>query len=260
MASIRTSLGADGAVLHVLLDQPKANVLSMAMMTEIADALAAHRDRKSLKLVVLRGAGGNFSFGASVPEHQRDTAPAMLKQFHELVRRVAGYVVPVASLVEGRCLGGAFELVLASHFVFATPNAVFACPEIKLGVIPPVLSVLGPSRLGAPLAEQMLLTGMEIDARRAHAAGLVTEIVADAGGDPGEWLLAWFGRTLAPLSAFSLREATWAAREGSGMRTSLGAALDAVEARYVERLLPSQDGNEGIAAFLAKRPPKWVDA
>lgn len=259
MASIRTSLAADGAVLHVVLDQPKANVLSMAMMTEIADALGAHRDRKGLRLVVLRGAGGNFSFGASVPEHQRATAAAMLKQFHELVRRVAGYVVPVASLVEGRCLGGAFELVLASHFVFATSNAVFACPEIKLGVIPPVLSVLGPSRLGAPLAEQMLLTGMEIDARRAHAAGLVAEIVPD-GRDPEEWLLAWYGRTLAPLSAFSLREATWAAREGSGTLACLGAALEAVEARYVERLLPSHDGNEGIEAFLAKRPPKWVDA
>lgn len=259
MAAIRTSLVADGAVLSVLLDQPKANVLSMAMMTEIADALVAHRDANSLKLVVLRGAGGNFSFGASVPEHKRETAAAMLKQFHGLVRRVAGYVVPVASLVEGRCLGGAFELVLASHFVFATPNAVFACPEIKLGVIPPVLSVLGPSRLGAPLAEQMLLTGAEIDARRAHAAGLVAEIVPD-GRDPEEWLLAWFTRTLAPLSAFSLREATWAAREGAGIRTQLGSTLDAVEARYVERLLPSHDGNEGIEAFLAKRTPKWVDA
>lgn len=105
----------------------------------------------------------------------------------------------------------------------------------------------------------MLLTGAEIDARRAHAAGLVAEIVPE-GRDPEEWLLAWFTRTLAPLSAFSLREATWAAREGAGIRTQLGSTLDAVEARYVERLLPSHDGNEGIEAFLAKRTPKWVDA
>lgn len=259
MSSIRTSRLADGAVLLVLLDQPRGNVLSMAMMAELEDVFARHRDERALKLVVLRGAGGNFSFGASVPEHERTAAPRMLAQFHRLVRLVASHPIPVASLVEGRCLGGAFELVLASNFVFATPNAIFACPEIKLGVVPPVLSVLGATRLGAPLAEEMLLTGAEIDARRAHAASFVAHVVPE-GDDPERWLLDWFAKSLAPLSAFSLREATWAAREGSGVLARLGAPLDAVEARYVERLLPSHDGNEGIAAFLAKRPPRWVDA
>ena len=65
---------------------------------------------------------------------------------------------------------------------------------------------------------------------------------------------------LSSISAFSLREATFAARQGSGLLASLGAPLEAAEKRYVERLLPSHDGNEGIEAFLAKRPPKWVDA
>jgi cyclohexa-1,5-dienecarbonyl-CoA hydratase len=259
MAAIQTARHAGGAVLAITLDQPRANVLSMAMMREIEAALVADRDHRDTKLVVLRGAGGNFSFGASVPEHKRETAPAMLAAFHGLVRLVASHPVPVASLVEGRCLGGAFELVLASHFVFATTKAVFACPEIKLGVIPPVLSVLGPGRLGGPLAEQMLLTGMEIDAARARAAGFVADLVPE-GGDPQEWLLAWFAANLAPLSAFSLREATHAARHGSGMLASLGAPLDAAERRYVGRLLPIHDGNEGIEAFLAKRAPTWTGA
>lgn len=259
MGAIQASRLADGAVLRILLDQPRANVLSMAMMAEIEEALSACRDDKKLKLVVLRGAGGNFSFGASVPEHKRETAPSMLAAFHELVRLVASHPVPVASLVEGRCLGGAFELVLASHLVFATSGAVFACPEIKLGVIPPVLSVLGPGRLGGPLTEQMLLTGMEIDARRAHASGFVADLIPD-DQEPDAWLLAWFAKNLAPLSAFSLREATHAARHGSGILTNLGAPLEAAERRYIERLLPSHDGNEGIEAFIAKRPAKWIDA
>lgn len=249
----------DGGILHILLSEPRANVLSMAMMRGIEGALETHRDRQGLKLVVLRGAGGNFSFGASVPEHRRESAPGMLSAFHRLVRAVASYPVPVAALVEGRCLGGAFELALASHLVFATPNAIFACPEVKLGVIPPVLCVLGHHRLGGPLAEKMILTGAELDATRAAACGLVAESLPDSG-NPEEWLLAWYDKHLAPLSAFSLREVTWAARRGSGILESLGAPLSALEERYVTRLLPSHDGNEGIEAFLAKRPPRWTDA
>ncbi len=228
------------------------------MMTEIGDALNAHCADQELKLVVLRGAGGNFSFGASVLEHRRESASTMLAGFHDLIRDVARFPVPVACLVEGQCLGGAFELALASHFVFPTEKAIFACPEIKLGVVAPVLSVLGHHRLGGALAEQMLLTGCEIDAARAWACGFATEVIPD-DGDLDTWLLTWFHKNLAPLSAFSLREATRAARQGSGMLASLGTPLDAAERRYLERLLPSHDGNEGIEAFLAKRAPVWTN-
>jgi DHA2 family multidrug resistance protein len=67
----------------------------------------------------------------------------MLAAFHRTIRAVAAFPVPVAALVEGRCLGGAFELALACHYLFAKESAVFACPEVKLGVVPPVLAVLG---------------------------------------------------------------------------------------------------------------------
>jgi cyclohexa-1,5-dienecarbonyl-CoA hydratase len=263
-ATIEASLLESDTVLSLVLNQPRANVLSMAMMAELRDALAAHRGDARLKLAVVRGAGNNFSFGASVAEHERASAPGMLAGFNELVRDVAGFPVPVAALVLGRCLGGAFELALACHFVFAAPSAVFACPEIKLGVVPPVLAVIGPHRLGAPLAERMVMTGAELGAVEAQLRGLVVELLPeDAGGQDGlalGFVVEWYRRTLAPLSAFSLREATHAARHGSGMLVSLGEPLLAAERRYLERLLPSHDGNEGIAAFLAKRPPAWVDA
>lgn len=252
-------LERDGALVTIVLSAPKANVLTMAMMGEIAAALEAHRERGDLKLVVLRGAGGNFSFGASVPEHLPATAAEMLRTFHRLARSIANYPVPVASLVEGRCLGGAFELVLASHLVFATPNVVFACPEVKLGVVPPVLSVLGPHRLGSALTERLLLTGAELDAARAAAIGMVSELLP-AEREPGEWLLAWYDQNLAPLSSFALREATWAGRHGSGLLQSIGVPLDEAEARYLARIVPSHDANEGLAAFIARRAPRWTGA
>ncbi len=255
----RAELIEHGTVLRIVMDKPKGNVLSRAMMSELAATLAAHRDLPHLRLVILRGAGGHFSFGAAVEEHVPELAAAMLAEFHAFIRALAAYPVPVAALVEGRCLGGAFETVLACHLVFAASNARFGCPEIKLGVFPPVLAAAGALRLGGALAERLLVTGDELDAAAAARAGLVARVLED-GTDPEAAVLEWYRERLAPLSAFSLRAATRAAREGSGLLAALGAPLDAAERLYLERLVPSYDGNEGVAAFLARRAPVWKDA
>jgi cyclohexa-1,5-dienecarbonyl-CoA hydratase len=247
----------DGTLLRLVLDRPKGNVLDGALMCEVATTLAAHRYDPHLRLVVIRGAGGHFSFGASVEEHRPEQAPAMLATFHGLARDLAAYPVPVAALVEGRCLGGAFELVLCCHLVFATESAVFACPEIRLGVFPPVLAAIGRLRLGGALAERLLVTGGELEARAAERAGLVTAVLE---GDPEEALLRWYRETLRPLSAFALRQATRAARLGSGLLEALAGPLHALEAQYLHEVLASHDGHEGIEAFLARRPPQWRDA
>jgi enoyl-CoA hydratase/carnithine racemase len=143
--------------------------------------------------------------------------------------------------------------------VFATPTAIMGCPEIKLGVVPPVLAVLGPLRLGGALSERLLLTGTDLDTAAAERAGLLAAVVPPEG-DAEAWVLGWYRKVLAPLSAFSLREAVLTSRATSGMFAALDEPLQAAERRYVERLLPSRDANEGIDAFLEKRAPRWVDA
>jgi len=248
-----------GRVLRGRLNQPKANVLTGAMMREIRGALSAHGSDPSLKLAIIRGTGGQFSFGASVEEHRRDQVAGMLRTFHALIRDVASYPVPVAALVEGRCLGGAFELVLACHIVHATATATFACPEITLGVFPPVLAAIGARRLGGPLAERLMMTGESLDAVAAERAGLVARVVAPSE-DPEAAMLAWYREHLAPLSAFAIRQAVRAGRLGSGLIDALGAPLDALERRYLDEVVASRDGNEGIEAFLARRAPVWRDA
>ena len=249
----------DGGVLWLTLEQPKGNILTIEMVTELGAALEAHRDRRELKLVVLRGAGGNFSFGASVEEHRRETAPEMLAGFHGFIRELAAYPVPTVALVEGSCLGGGFEVAICCHFLFATAGARFACPEIKLGVFPPVLAAIGGRRLGGLAAERLLLTGDTLGAEEAGRLGLLAGLVA-GGEDPRQALLAWYQKRLAPLSAFALRQGTAAARRASGFLDDLDRALAAAEELYLERLLPSHDGNEGIEAFLEKRRPVWKDA
>jgi cyclohexa-1,5-dienecarbonyl-CoA hydratase len=256
--SIAVAMEEGGTILSIVLNRPKGNVLTGDLLREVESALDAHRADRHLRLVTIRGAGGHFSFGASVEEHRRDAVADMLRTFHRVVRAVAAYPVPVAALVEGRCLGGAFELALCCHLVFAAEDARFACPEIKLGVIPPVFAVVGPRRLPGALAERLLLTGGELDATAAASAGFATPLAPNQ--DAHDALLAWYRTHLAPLSALALREATAAGRRASGLLDALEEPLASVERQYLDRVATSHDGNEGIEAFLARRTPRWEDA
>jgi cyclohexa-1,5-dienecarbonyl-CoA hydratase len=253
--TLRAQLVEGGTLLEIVLDQPKGNVLTSRMMAEISTALDAHAEAPELRMVLLRGAGGHFSYGASIEEHRKDRAPALLAAFHRLIRRLAAYPVPVAALVDGQCLGGGFELVLACHFLFATPEAHFGCPEIKLGVFPPVLAAIGARQLGGLAAERLLLTGEPVDASQAWRLGFLTRVLEN--GEPREELLAWYRQALAPLSAFALRQGTRALRQTTGFLADLDRTLEATERQYVEEILPSHDGNEGVEAFLARRKPEW---
>ncbi len=248
----------DGTLLRLVLDRPKGNVLTLEMMKALSEALTDQKDNSHLRMVFIRGAGKHFSFGASVEEHQKEQAPSMLAGFHAMIRQVAAYPVPIAALVEGSCLGGAFELILACHFVFAAPSANMGCPEIKLGVFPPVLAAIGSYRLGGPLTEQLVLTGATIDAVAAEKAGLVAAVFK--GENPEEELLEWYRKNLRPLSAFSIRQANRVTRMGSGMIKALEDPLDQIERQYIDEVLASHDGNEGIASFIERRKPTWKDS
>ena len=257
--TIAARLDPGSGILWLTLDQPKGNILTIEMVGELGAALDAHREVAGLKLVVLRGAGGNFSFGASVEEHRKSQAPAMLAGFHRFIRDLSAYPVPTAALVEGNCLGGGFEVAICCHFILATAGARFACPEIKLGVFPPVLAAIGAQRLGGLAAERLLLTGETLGAEEANRLGLLSALIA-SDEDPAEALLAWYRKRLEPLSAYALRQATAAVRRASGFLDDLDRALTAAEELYLGQLLPSHDGNEGIEAFLEKRRPAWRDA
>jgi cyclohexa-1,5-dienecarbonyl-CoA hydratase len=255
---VNATLLEEGTLLRLVLDRPKGNVLTMEMMQALSKELAVQSINPHLRMVILRGAGNHFSFGASVEEHRKEHAPSMLAGFHTMIRQVAGYPAPIAALVEGSCLGGAFELILACHYVFAAPSASLGCPEIKLGVFPPVLAAIGAQRLGGPLAEKLISTGMTIDAATAEKAGLISAIFS--GGNPEEELMEWYRKNLRPLSAFAIRQNIRAARIGSGLLIALQELLTKIERQYVDEVLASHDGNEGISAFLERRKPIWQDS
>jgi cyclohexa-1,5-dienecarbonyl-CoA hydratase len=248
---LRVWIERDGALLRVRLARPKANIVDAAMIAALAAAFDEHRATASLRGALLDAEGPHFSFGASVEEHMPDRCAGMLSSLHALLVMMLEFPVPILAAAQGQCLGGGLELALACGPVFAAPDAQFGQPEIKLGVFAPAASVLLPYRVNQPAAEDLLLSGRSISGEHAKTIGLAHTVAAD----PGAAALAYFDEHLAPRSGAALGCALAAAR--AALVADVRRRLADVEQLYLERLMKTRDANEGLAAFLAKRPPKW---
>ena len=234
---------------------PKGNIITAEMVAALTQALEplAHDDH--LKLITIEGAGADFSFGASVPEHAPGQIERVLPEMHALIYALLAIPVPTAAVVRGRCLGGGFELALACDFIFAEATATFGLPEIALGVFPPAASALLPARIGTARATSAILTGKPRLAAEWRAMGLLEEIAPDGGVAAA--VDRWFAGALQPRSAAALRHATEAAR--LSLVRHVHAVLPDLERLYLVDLMGTRDAAEGIAAFLEKREPRWTD-
>ena len=248
---LKVALERDGALLRLTLARPKANIVDAAMIGALSAALARHETGRAIRAVLLDAEGPHFSFGASVEEHLPASCAAMLAALHALVVAMIEFPAPILVAVRGQCLGGGLEVAMAGSMIFAAPDAQLGQPEMKLGVFAPAASVLLPYRVNAAVAEDLLLSGRSVGAAEAREIGLV-HTIAD---DPTAAALAWFDAHLAGKSAASVRYALRAARLAriEAIRTGLAA----VEKLYLQGLMNTRDANEGLTAFLARRPPVW---
>jgi cyclohexa-1,5-dienecarbonyl-CoA hydratase len=251
-APLKSWLERDGALLRLRLARPKANLIDASMIAALSAALAAHRETVGLRAALLDAEGAHFSFGASVEEHLPDQCADMLASLHALVRAMLEWPVPILVAIRGQCLGGGLEVAMAGSLLFASPDAKLGQPEIRLGVFAPAASCLLPMRVGQAAAEDMLFSGRSIDASEALALGLVSAL-AD---DPSAHALDWFDRHLADKSAKSLALAVRAVR--APYRDEAVRRIAEVERLYLEVLMSTHDANEGLNAFIARRPPQWA--
>jgi cyclohexa-1,5-dienecarbonyl-CoA hydratase len=249
---VRHAVSADGAVHTITLDKPPGNVIDIALCDRLRPAIDDAATAGEGKVLVIRGAGKHFSFGASVEEHLPDKAPDMLAALGGVIRDLIAFPYPTVAGVQGSCLGGGLELALACGIVIAEASATLASPEIRLGVLPPAATAL----LSGRAAEDVLLTGRSLTAEEARHLGIVNTISEEGALD--EAIDAFVGKHFVPRSALSLRLATRAVRDGE--RAGIEARLDRAERLYLEELLPTHDGVEGIKAFMEKRKPVWRNA
>jgi cyclohexa-1,5-dienecarbonyl-CoA hydratase len=239
----------------IVFSERPGNVITASLVAQVRAVLDDLLDSPHLRLVTFEGAGPNFSFGASVPEHTAERIRSVLPEMHAFFRDLVAFPAPTAAVVRGLCLGGGFELALCCDFIMAADNASFGLPEISLGVFPPTASVLLPARVGAARATAAILDGLPRSASEWSHAGLIAHMAPEA--DLGRTVDEWFTRTLSEHSAEALRHAVRAVR--APVAAALESGLATAERLYLNDLMVTTDANEGVRAFLEKRAPRWKD-
>ncbi len=243
-----------GRVGLIRLNRPQAlNALNAALMRELAHAVDGFEADANIGCMVITGSDKAFAAGADIKEMAGQAfIDVYLGDFCSAWHRVAEARKPVIAAVAGFALGGGCELAMQCDIIIAADNAKFGQPEIKLGIIP---GIGGTQRLthavGKAKAMDLILTGRMMDAQEAERSGLVARIVPLAN------LLDEALKTADAIAGMSL-PSVLAAKEAVNreLETSLAEGIR-FERRIFHSLFATADQKEGMAAFVAKRPPKF---
>jgi methylglutaconyl-CoA hydratase len=249
----------DGSVEYLTLNRPDVrNALSDEVCTELTAWAADAAADRSLRAVVLAGSGPSFCAGADVAwmartvgytsEQNLEDAMALSRMFSALDT----LPVPLVGRVHGAALGGGAGLAAVCDVVIAGERATFGFTEVKLGIIPAVISPFAIAKVGRSAARELFLTGARFAAQKAREIGLVHEVVPEAELD------AAVGRRLAEIMS-AAPEAISAAKAliADVWNRPLGDAT-ALTAQAIATRRTSAEGQEGLRAFLEKRKPAWA--
>ena len=240
----------DGPLLHVTLARPeRRNAFDAALIAELREAF---QDVGDARAVVLAGDGESFCAGADV-EWMRSSIDLSYEENVQDARRLRQMLetidecpAPVVVRVHGHALGGGLGLVACADIAVAASDAQFAFSEVKLGIVPSVISPFALAKIGPSAARRYFVTGERFGSDVALRIGLVHEVDDDVD--------AALERVLGEL----LSAAPEAARHAKRLVLDQPDAL-ATERRIAERRT-SDEGQEGLRAFLDKRKPDWVDS
>ena len=240
-------------LLTITWNKPPLNVLDIVLLRELDEALCSCAADPAIDVVVLRGGGVKaFSAGVDIKDHTKEKVPQMLYVVHGVIRRLLGLPQVTIAAVRGACLGGGCEVASVCDFIVASEESVFATPEILVGCYPPVALARFAALVGYHRAAEMILTGRRFSAREAQAMGLINRVFADGGLENGVESLA--GELLSKSGAV-MRLTVKGLRELS--LRDFDAALKRSEQIYCDELLNTADVEEGVQAFLQKRPAQW---
>jgi cyclohexa-1,5-dienecarbonyl-CoA hydratase len=251
-ALTRMKVSFEPSVPRISLDHAPLNVIDIAMMEELAQALAEFESRPDVSAVVLSGAGKGFSAGVDVGAHTPDKVGEMLQKFHAVIRALVGSRKVTIAAVHGHCLGGGAELAMVCDIVYTAEDAQWGFPEIKLGCYPPVAATGLAALVGQKQASELILTGRTISGTEAASIGLANQALA---GDQLESAVAGCIDRLKQLSPAALAVTKKAIYAWDSMHFDKGLAK--AEKVYLDELMQTADAQEGIRAFLQKRTPTW---
>jgi methylglutaconyl-CoA hydratase len=239
----------DGHLLRVTLAKPeRRNAFDAALIGELTEAFADVGDARA---VLLEGEGPSFCAGADI-EWQRaaielsyDENVEDALRLYRMLATIDGCPAPVVCCVHGFALGGGSGLVACADIAVAWPDAVFGFTEVRLGIVPAVISPFVLAKIGSA-ARRYFLTGERFDAEVAQRIGLVSEVAEDAG-ERAEALV----QDLLAGGPIAVREAKTLVRKNP---------LGEETAHIAAARRTSDEGQDGLRAFLERRAPGWLDS
>ena len=245
MSALRSEQAGD--VLRITMSRPEQrNAFDAALIQELTGAFAGVGD---VRAVVLAGEGKSFSAGADV-EWMRAAAElsyegnvADARRLRMMLETIDSCPAPVIARVQGHALGGGCGLVACSDIAIAAPDTKFAFSEVKLGIIPAVISPFALAKVGASAARRYFVTGERFDAETALRIGLVHELAEDLDAAV-DGLLEEL-RSAGPEASRHAKKLVLERPDGL-----------ATERRIAQRRT-SEEGQEGLRAFVEKRNPSW---
>ena len=261
-----------GATAQITLNRPALrNAMSLQMVAELRAALAALEADGSVRVVVLRGAGGHFCAGADLQDMAEARMRAMQNppepgqvggaldavaqanaQFGELCVAYAKTPLALVVVLEGSVMGGGLGLACVADVALAAESAVFRLPETALGVVPAQIAPFLVERLGYSQAKRLAVTGGRLSAANALAIGLVHAVHAP------EQIDAALAAVLSDIQACAPGAIAATKALMAKARCSEPASLVQEAARIFSRAVQGTEGQEGTTAFLQKRKPSWA--
>jgi methylglutaconyl-CoA hydratase len=247
VSALRVEL--DGPLLRITMARPeRRNAFDASLIAELTKAFANVGDARA---VVLAGDGPSFSAGADVEwmrasvELTYDENVADALRLRAMLDAIDGCPAPVVARVQGHALGGGCGLVACADVAIAAPDAEFAFSEVKLGIVPAVISPFALAKIGPGAARRWFVTGERFPAEVALRIGLISEVADDLDG-AAERVAAELV-TAGPNAARAAKELARAPQSADET------------ARRIAAHRTSDEGQEGLRAFLEKRPPSWRD-
>ena len=247
MAGLRVE--RDGAILRVTLAKPeRRNAFDAELIAELHEAFA---DVGDARVVLLAGEGESFCAGADI-EWQRSAIDLSFDENVEdamrlfaMMQAIDGCPAPVVGRIQGYALGGGSGLAAAMDIAIASEDAVFGFSEVKLGIIPAVISPFVLPKIGEGAARRYFLTGERFDAQAALRIGLVSEVDDDLDG------------TVDRVVSELLTSGPQAARDAKRLVRTRPQGEET--AQWAARMRASDEGQEGLRAFLERRKAGWLD-
>lgn len=242
----------------ITLNRPeRRNAMNFQMVEELIAAFDALKIREDIRAVVISGAGDHFCVGGDVNDLQAVQSMSEAEQQEAvagidiLLRRIIEAPQVVIAKIHGSALGGGFGLACACDIAIGAADAAFGLPEARLGIAPAMITPYVVRRVGLSRAGVMMLTGARFDGISAHEYGVIHEVCPKEILDECTDAILNEIRQCSPAALRACKQLLQTADQ----------ALDeslAFRARTLNTLRAGEDGQEGMQAFIQKRPPKWA--